>query len=66
MKSNWPAVTKFGGISIRNSVGSCIWFEDDGCRTGSDGYTDCDDSYVQIIERVANKAEDTKLRYNGM
>ena len=33
---------------------------DDGCRTDFDGYTDCDDSYVQIIERVASKAEETQ------
>jgi len=34
---------------------------DDGCRTDFDGYTDCDDNYVQIIDRIAEEAEKNEL-----
>ena len=34
---------------------------DDGCRTDFDGYTDCDDHYVQIIDRITEEAEKNEL-----
>jgi len=42
------------------------WYRvDDGCRTDHDGYTDCDDSYIQIMDRKIEGAALLNLNYES-
>lgn len=39
---------------------------DDGCSTDFDGYVDCDESYVQSVDRAAETAESTGLSVSSL
>ena len=54
-------------LAIPHLAGCYVWYRlDDGCRTDYDGYTECDNSYIQILDKIVEKASIVGVSIEGM